>query len=50
MAKELTCPPCGQVITGQNDGDLVAKVQQHAKEQYDLDLDREHILESARAA
>ncbi len=50
MAKEVTCPPCGEVIRGANDDDLVAKVQQHAKEHHQLDLDREHILESAREA
>ncbi|HLG68307.1 MAG TPA: DUF1059 domain-containing protein [Acidimicrobiales bacterium] len=48
MAKEVTCPPCGQVIRGESDDDLVANVQRHAKEQHDRNLDREHILESAR--
>jgi predicted small metal-binding protein len=47
MAKELTCPPCGQVIRGEDDDDLVLNVQRHAKEQHDLDVDREHILASA---
>lgn len=48
MARELTCPPCGEVIGGESDDDLVANVQQHAKERHDLDLDREHILSSSR--
>ncbi|MGD0084294.1 MAG: DUF1059 domain-containing protein [Acidimicrobiales bacterium] len=48
MAKEVTCPPCGEVIRADDDDELVATVQSHAKEQHGGDLDREHILTSAR--
>lgn len=50
MAKEVTCPPCGEVIRAESDDELVSKVQQHAKEQHETDLDREHILTAAREA
>lgn len=32
MAKEVTCPPCGAVIRGADDAELVANVRQHARE------------------
>lgn len=50
MAKEVTCPPCGEVIRAESDDELVSKVQQHAKERHDTDLERDHILASAREA
>ncbi|HXZ83458.1 MAG TPA: DUF1059 domain-containing protein [Acidimicrobiales bacterium] len=48
MAKEVTCQPCGEVIRAEDDDELVAKVQSHAKEQHGKDLDREDVLASAR--
>jgi len=30
MAKEVTCPPCGAVIRGEDDAALLANVHQHA--------------------
>lgn len=50
MAKELTCPPCGEIIRGESDDELVENVQRHAKEQHDTDLSREQILADAREA
>ena len=47
MSKEVTCPPCGEVMSDGSDDALVSQVQLHAKERHDLDLDREHILEMA---
>jgi hypothetical protein len=32
MAKEVTCPPCGEVIRGEDDAALVANVRSHALE------------------
>jgi predicted small metal-binding protein len=32
MAKEVTCPPCGTVIRGEDDVELVANVRHHATE------------------
>jgi predicted small metal-binding protein len=49
MAKEVTCPPCGETVRADNDEDLVRKVQQHAKDERGTDLSAEHILASARA-
>jgi len=48
MAKEVTCPPCGEVMRADDDDELVAKVQSHAMEQHGSELDREHIVASAR--
>lgn len=30
MAKQVVCPPCGEVITGADDDELVSKVIGHA--------------------
>jgi hypothetical protein len=30
MAKEVTCPPCGEIISGEDDAALLANVHQHA--------------------
>ena len=48
MTKEVTCPPCGEVMHAESDDELVTKAQMHAKEHHDSDLDREHILSSMR--
>ncbi len=32
MAKEVTCPPCGEIIRGQDDAELIANTHQHATE------------------
>jgi predicted small metal-binding protein len=32
LAKEVTCPPCGASIRGENDAELVANVRKHARE------------------
>jgi len=32
MAKEVTCPPCGATIRGEDDATLIANVRQHARE------------------
>jgi hypothetical protein len=44
MSISLTCGPCGTVITGDTEDDLVAIVQQHAREHDNTELSREHIL------
>lgn len=50
MAKEVTCPPCGEVIRADSDDELIAKVKQHARENHDTELTTEHILETATEA
>lgn len=47
MNKVIQCP-CGYVIRADNDGDLVAKAQQHAKETHDMELTAEQALAMAR--
>ena len=32
MAKEVTCPPCGEIIRGKDDAELIANVHQHARD------------------
>ena len=32
MAKEVTCPPCGEIVRGADDAELLANVRQHAME------------------
>lgn len=50
MSKEITCPPCGEVIQADNDDELVTKAQMHAMDRHDTELDREEILASVREA
>lgn len=44
MSVELTCGPCGTVITGEDEDELVARVQEHARGHDNTELSREHIL------
>ncbi len=32
MAREVTCPPCGEIIRGEDDAALLANVHQHASD------------------
>lgn len=32
MAKEVTCPPCGEIIRGDDDAELIANVHQHVQD------------------
>ena len=47
MQKVINCP-CGAIVRGDNDEDVVAKAQQHAKEVHQMDLTREQALAMAR--
>jgi hypothetical protein len=55
MAKEVTCPPCGAIIRGDDDSELVANVRLHAQEHQhemppgmtDEQFDA-HVLDDAR--
>lgn len=49
MEKVITCP-CGFVLKGDSDDQVVAKAQQHAKEVHQMDLTREQALAMARPA
>jgi hypothetical protein len=49
MAKQVVCPPCGEVIRGESDDELVTNVMDHAKNHgHELgDSDRAEILSGA---
>jgi predicted small metal-binding protein len=47
MSKVITCP-CGFVLRGENDDEVVAKAQQHAKDTHAMDLTREQALSMAK--
>jgi predicted small metal-binding protein len=49
MAKQVVCPPCGEVVKGDTDDELVGNVVNHAKVHgHELtDANREEILSGA---
>ena len=44
--KQVSCD-CGKVIREQNDDQLIAAVQKHAREVHSMDLSKEQILSMA---
>ena len=48
-AKIIECP-CGAVIEGASDDDVVSKAQEHASSTHDMDLSAEQALSMARPA
>ncbi len=49
MDKKVECE-CGVTITGTDDDQLVARVQEHGREAHDMDVTREQALAMARPA
>lgn len=49
MEKVIQCP-CGAVIRGASDDEVVARAQQHAREIHGMELSREQALSMARPA
>ncbi len=47
MAKIMQCD-CGYVVRGETDDELVANVQEHAREVHDMELTREQVLAMAQ--
>jgi predicted small metal-binding protein len=47
MAKIMRCD-CGYVVRGVTDDELVANVQEHAREVHDMELTREQVLAMAQ--
>ena len=47
--KRIECP-CGVMIEGTGDDDVVARAQAHARENHDMTLSREQALSMARPA
>lgn len=48
-AKVIECP-CGVVIDGDGDDEVVSKAQQHAKTTHDMELSTEQAMSMARPA
>jgi len=49
MKKVIQCP-CGSVIEGSSEDEVVSKAQEHAKETHNMELSREQALSMARPA
>jgi predicted small metal-binding protein len=49
MEKVINCP-CGYIVKGATDDELVARAQQHAKQVHQMDLSREQALAMAKPA
>jgi predicted small metal-binding protein len=49
MEKVINCP-CGYLVTGGSDDELVAKAQEHARQVHQMELSREQALAMARPA
>jgi predicted small metal-binding protein len=49
MSKVINCP-CGFVVKGETDEQLVARAQQHAREVHQMELSREQALAMAQPA
>ncbi len=47
MAKIMRCD-CGHVVRGRTDDELVANVQNHAREVHDMEITREQVLAMAQ--
>jgi predicted small metal-binding protein len=50
MMKKIIQCPCGSVIEGNNDDDVVKKAQEHAKSTHGMELSKEQALAMARPA
>jgi predicted small metal-binding protein len=48
-AKIIECP-CGAVIDGEGDDDVIGRAQDHARSTHGMDLSREQALSMARPA
>ena len=49
IAKVIECP-CGAVIQGKDEDEVIEQAQGHAKATHDMDLSREQALSMARPA
>ena len=47
MAKIMQCD-CGYVVRGETDDELVANVQEHAREVHEMEITREQVLAMAQ--
>jgi predicted small metal-binding protein len=49
MEKVINCP-CGYIVKGASDDELVTRAQEHAKQVHQMDLSREQALAMAKPA
>lgn len=49
MQKVINCP-CGFIVRGSTDDELVARAQEHARHVHQMELSREQALAMARPA
>jgi predicted small metal-binding protein len=49
LEKQIECP-CGQVLRGKNDDEVVKRAQEHAKRDHNMEMTREQALSMARPA
>jgi predicted small metal-binding protein len=49
MQKVINCP-CGYVVNGASDDELVTRAQAHAKQVHQMDLSRDQALAMAKPA
>jgi predicted small metal-binding protein len=49
MKKVITCP-CGFIVNGATDEELIARAQKHAKDVHQMELSPEQALSMARPA
>ena len=49
MQKVINCP-CGYVVNGATDDELVSRAQEHAKQVHQMDLSRDQALAMAKPA
>jgi predicted small metal-binding protein len=49
VEKRIECP-CGQVLRGKNDDEVVKRAQEHAKRDHNMEMTREQALSMARPA
>jgi len=50
MALQVTCPLCGQVVTGDNEDALVAAADKHGDDDHGMRAPREMIVANATEA
>lgn len=50
MPKMFECPYCGEEITASNDGRLIGRVKQHARDEHDTELEGEEIRDGIKNA
>jgi len=48
MAKVINCP-CGFIVRGESDDELVQRAQEHAKDTHQMELTKEQALSMARS-